>query len=73
MGHIWLPPQGQVGHALEITCLVALTWTKGQVTPTPKFALCDHLGCHVWSSCLGSDTVSTFHIESLLSSSQWAQ
>ena len=36
MGHIWLPPQGQVGHALEVACLVALTWTKGQVTPTPK-------------------------------------
>lgn len=69
-----MPSPRTVGHALEVVCLVALSWTKVSVTPKLKHNCpkdphlhCDRCACHLWSSCLGPGTSC---IESLLSSSQ---
>lgn len=61
LGHILMLPQGQGEHSLYVACLVALTWTKGQVaqisTPDcprdPHLHLCNHLAAIFGALALG--------------------
>lgn len=80
-----VPPQGQMGHSLDVACSVVLTWTKGQVAPTPahdyprdlqQHRLTDVTGlscCHLELSVWARHCICTLHIYGVLSSSQWLQ